>query len=133
MKKKIAKFSILTLCAAAILAVPASSSAQAITNTARTAPVKKHGRRTVIRRIVVPRRFDRGGHKCDDPDDRKRTFNMTSETIVTKNDKPAVLAEGAVGESGGRHLQEKRRGQTGCGYSAFQQRRRRQGKGEIAG
>ena len=28
----------------------------------------------------------------------KRTFNMTSETIVTKDDKPAMLAEGAVGD-----------------------------------
>jgi hypothetical protein len=28
----------------------------------------------------------------------KRTFNMTSETIVTKDDKPAVLADGVVGE-----------------------------------
>jgi hypothetical protein len=27
----------------------------------------------------------------------KRTFNMTSETIVTKDGKPAVLADGAVG------------------------------------
>ena len=28
----------------------------------------------------------------------KRTFSMTSETIVTKDGKPAVLADGVVGE-----------------------------------
>jgi hypothetical protein len=28
----------------------------------------------------------------------KRAFNMTSETIITKDDKPAVLADGVVGE-----------------------------------
>ena len=29
----------------------------------------------------------------------KLTFDMTSETIVTKDEKPAVLADGEVGES----------------------------------
>ena len=29
---------------------------------------------------------------------KKRTFNMTSETIVTKDGKPAVLADGVAGE-----------------------------------
>jgi hypothetical protein len=28
----------------------------------------------------------------------KRMFNMTSETVVTKDDKPAVLADGVAGE-----------------------------------
>jgi hypothetical protein len=28
----------------------------------------------------------------------KRTFNMTSDTIITKDSKPAVLADGVVGE-----------------------------------
>jgi Cu/Ag efflux protein CusF len=96
MKKHIAKISMLTLCAAAILAVPASSSAQATTNTPAP-PVKKraaapsvavsfHGVLTAVDTNAMTLTIE------------KRTFNMTSETIVTKNDKPAVLAEGAVGD-----------------------------------
>ena len=86
----------LTLCAAAILAAPASSSAQAATNTPPP-PVKKHttapsavlsfhGTLTAVDTNAMTLTVE------------KRTFNMTSETIVTKNDKPAVLAEGAVGD-----------------------------------
>ena len=96
MKKHIAKISMLTLCAAAILAVPASSSAQATTNTPAP-PVKKrtaapsvavsfHGVLTAVDTNAMTLTIE------------KRTFNMTSETIVTKNGKPAVLAEGAVGD-----------------------------------
>ena len=97
MKKHIAKFSMLTLCAAAILAAPASSSAQAITN-APAAPVRKpaaapssgassfHGVLTALDTNAMTLTIE------------KRTFDMTSETIVTKNGKPAVLAEGAAGD-----------------------------------
>ena len=119
MKKHIAKLSMLTLCAAAILVVPASSRAQA-TNTApaavpaaapavapvaaqhhaaaaaQTPPVKKH--------TAAPATLPfRGTLTTVDTNAMtltvgKRTFNMTSETVVTKDDKPAVLADGVAGE-----------------------------------
>jgi hypothetical protein len=99
MKMHIARLSLLTLCAAAILAAPASSLAQAATNTpsaAQTPAVKKssatpsaalpfHGTLTAVDTNAMTLTVE------------KRTFNMTSETIVTKDDKPAVLAEGVVG------------------------------------
>ncbi len=121
MKKHIAKFSMLTLCAAAILVVPASSRAQATNNAsaavpaaapavapvaapaaavstpppaaAQTPPVKKH---TASARTTLP---FRGKLTAVDTNAMtlivgKRTFNMTSETVVTKDDKPAVLADG---------------------------------------
>jgi hypothetical protein len=119
MKMHIAKLSMLTLCAAAILAVPAPSCAQDNTNTsaivvptppppaaavptppaaaAQTPAVKKH-----IASSPAPLTF-RGTLTALDTNAmtltvEKRTFNMTSETIVTKDDKPAVLADGVVGE-----------------------------------
>jgi hypothetical protein len=105
MKKHIAKISMLTLCAAAILAVPALSRAQDTTNTPAPAgqtipPVKTrivapsvalsfHGILTAVDTNAMTLTIE------------KRTFNMTSETIVTKDDKPAMLAEGAVGDQAG--------------------------------
>ena len=96
MKMHIAKFSMLALCAAAILAVPASSSAQVTTNTpappvkqhaaAPSATLAFHGVLTAVDTNAMTLTVE------------KRTFNMTSETIVTRNDKPAVLAEGTVGD-----------------------------------
>lgn len=96
MKKHIAKFSMLTLCAAAILAVPASSSAQAITNTPAQ-PDKKHTAAPSVALAFhgVLTAVDTNAMTLTV---EKRTFNMTSETIVTRNDKPAVLAEGTVGD-----------------------------------
>jgi hypothetical protein len=114
----------LTLCAAAILVVPASSRAQATNNApaavpaaapavapvaapvaapattpaaAQTPPVKKH---TAAAPATLP---FRGNLTAVDTNAMtltvgKRTFNMTSETVVTKDDKPAVLADGAAGE-----------------------------------
>ena len=118
MKKHIAKLSMLTLCAAAILAVPAPSCAQDNTNAPavvvptpppaaavsmppaaapQTPPVKKH-----IASSPASLTF-RGTLTAVDTNAMtltvgKRTFNMTSETIVNKDDKPAVLADGVVGE-----------------------------------
>lgn len=102
MKKHIAKFSMLTLCTAAILAAPALSRAQDITNAPApagqtTPPVRTrtvapsvalsfHGILTAVDTNAMTLTIE------------KRTFNMTSETIVTKDDKPAMLAEGAVGD-----------------------------------
>jgi len=100
MKKNIAKLSLLTLCAAAILAAPAPARAQAATNApaaaAQTPPAKKpsakpsatlpfHGTLTAVDTNAMTLTVE------------KLTFNMTSETIVTKDDKPAVLADGVVG------------------------------------
>ena len=107
----------LTLCAAAILVVPASSRAQATNNApaalpaaapvaapattpaaaAQTTPVKKH---TAAAPATLP---FRGTVTTVDTNAMtltvgKRTFNMTSETAVTRDDKPAVLADGAAGE-----------------------------------
>jgi hypothetical protein len=101
MKKHIAKFSMLTLCAAAILAVPALSRAQDTTNApvaaAQTPPVKKH---TAAPSAALP---FHGTLTAVDTNAmtltvEKRTFDMTSETTITKDGKPAVLADGAVGD-----------------------------------
>jgi len=102
MKKHIAKISMPILCAAAILAAPALSRAQDATNTPAPAgrtipPVKKpgaapsatlsfHGILTAVDTNAMTLTIE------------KRTFEMTSETIVTKDDKPAMLAEGAAGD-----------------------------------
>ena len=115
MKKHIARLSMLTLCAAALLAVPALSRAQD-NNTAptaapadvpaatpavapaaaQTAPIKKHsaapaslpfhGTLTAVDTNAMTLTVE------------KRTFNMTSETIITRDGKPAVLADGVAGE-----------------------------------
>ena len=96
MKKHIAKFSMLTLCAAAILAVPASSSAQVTTNTPAQ-PDKKHTAAPSVALAFhgVLTAVDTNAMTLTV---EKRTFNTTSETIVTRDDKPAVLAEGTVGD-----------------------------------
>jgi len=96
MKKHIAKISMPILCAAAILAVPALSRAQDTTNTpappvrtrtvAPSVALSFHGILTAVDTNAMTLTIE------------KRTFNMTSETIVTKDDKPAMLAEGAVGD-----------------------------------
>ncbi len=122
MKKHIAKFSMLTLCAAAILAVPALSLAQDNTNApalpavappvavaqtppvpavqtppapaAQTPPVKKH--RTTLPFHGTLTAVDTNAMTLTVG---KRAFEMTSETIVTKDGKPAELADGVVGET----------------------------------
>ena len=102
MKKHIARLSMLTLCAAAILAAPASSRAQAATNApaaaAPTPPVKKH-RATPSATLSFHGSLTAVDTNAMTLTVEKRTFNMTSETIVTKDDKPAVLADGVVGET----------------------------------
>jgi hypothetical protein len=100
MKNHIAKLSVLILCAAAILVVPALTRAQDATNApaaTQTPPAKKHA---ATSSATLP---FRGTVSAMDTNAmtltvEKRTFNMTSETIVTKDGKPAVLANGVVGE-----------------------------------
>ena len=124
MKKHIAKLSMLTLCAAAILAVPALSRAQDTTNApaaapviapviapvvpptvpppaaVQTPPVKKHSAAPASAPASLP---FHGVLTAVDTNVmtltvEKRTFDITSETIITKDGKPAVLADGVVGE-----------------------------------
>jgi hypothetical protein len=70
MKKHIAKLSMLTLCASAILAVPALSRAQDTTNAPGRRRANSVGQETQRHacHAAVPRHFDRGGHERDDPD-----------------------------------------------------------------
>ena len=100
MKKHIAKISLLTLCAAAILVAPASSRAQDVSTNApaaeKTAPAKKrtgiatfHGSLTAVDTGAMTITVD------------SKTLQITSETKITKDGKPAVLADGVVGETVG--------------------------------
>lgn len=97
MKKNTAKLTVLTLCAAAIFAVPALSRAQDATNApaaVKTAPAHKHADRAVPFRGSIAALDANAmtltvGH---------RTFNITSETRITKDGRPAVLADGVAGE-----------------------------------
>jgi hypothetical protein len=108
MKKHIAKLSMLTLCAAAILAVPASSRAQDTTNAPaaaptappaapQTPPVKKHSAKSST--LSFHGTLTAVDTNAMTLTVEKRTFNMTSETTITKDGKPAVLADGVVGEA----------------------------------
>jgi len=124
MKKQIAKLSTLTLCAAVVFALPASLRAQATTNApdatmqapppvaaeqappppaaAPTPPVAPAPAPPAKKRSTTPQFH--GTLTAVDTNAmtltvEKRTFNMTSETIVTKDGKPAVLADGAVGDA----------------------------------
>jgi hypothetical protein len=124
MKRHIEKLSMLTLCAAAILVVPALSRAQDTNNTpaaaaetppaaaaqtppataaqtppataAQTPPVKKHGTKPAT--LPFHGTLTAVDTNAMTLTVSKRTFEMTSETIVTKDGKPAVLSDGVVGE-----------------------------------
>jgi hypothetical protein len=100
MKKHIARLSMLTLCAAAILAVPALSCAQDNANAPAAAgqspPARKHN--------AMPSDTLQFHGTLSAVDTNamtltvgKSTFDMTSETIITKDGKPAVLADGVAG------------------------------------
>jgi hypothetical protein len=98
MKIHMAKLSILTLCAAAILAVPALSRAQDNTANAPAAaekskPAKKHSGVLPFHGKLVSVDSDAMTLTVG-----KRTFQITSETKITKDGKPAVLADGVAGE-----------------------------------
>jgi len=90
----------LAWCAAAVLVAPALTRAQDITNAPAAAKVPAAKKHTATSSATLP---FRGTVTAMDTNAmtltvEKRTFNMTSETIVTKDDKPAVLADGVVGE-----------------------------------
>ncbi|HEX7618988.1 MAG TPA: hypothetical protein VF480_09760 [Verrucomicrobiae bacterium] len=101
MKKHVVKLSMLTLCAAAILAVPALSCAQDTTN----APAAAGQTPTAGKHNAMPSATLQFHGTLSAVDTNamtltvgKRTFNMTSETIITKDGKPAVLADGVAGK-----------------------------------
>ena len=106
----------LTLCAAAILAVSALSRAQDTTNVpaaaqipppatavqtpsaaaVQTPPVKKHSAKpTTLPFHGTLTAVDTNAMTLTV---EKRTLDITSETTITKDDKPAILADGVVGE-----------------------------------
>jgi len=96
----------LTLCAAAIFAVPALSRAQDTTNAPaappavapvapQTPPVKKRAASSTMPFRGTVTAVDTNAMTLTV---EKRTFEITSETTITKDGKPAVLADGAAGE-----------------------------------
>lgn len=115
MKKQTAKISLLTLCAAAVLAVPALSRAQNNANppvtptpppavqppAAATPPaaekpaVKKRATSSTLPFHGKVAALDTNAMTLTVG---QRTFNITSGTTITKDGKPAVLADGAVDE-----------------------------------
>jgi hypothetical protein len=98
MKKNLAKISLLTLIAAAIIAVPVATPAQdAGTNApAADAPVKKA--KKAKNSLVF-----RGAASAVDTNAMtltvgQRTFDVTADTKITKDGQPAVLGDINVGE-----------------------------------
>jgi len=125
MKKQIAELSLLLLCAAALLAMPASSRAQANANppvapppvTPVTPPAVTPPPATTPP-AAAPKPAAKKAKPATKPAAttfhgtvaaldtnamtltvEKRTFEITSETVITKNDKPAILSDGTVGEA----------------------------------
>jgi hypothetical protein len=97
-RNKIIMLPILTLCAVAILAMPASSRAQDAANTPAD-PASAEKTSTASSRALP----FRGTVTAVDTNAMtvtvgKRTFEMTSTTKVSKNGKPAELSEGVAGE-----------------------------------
>ena len=100
MKRTILKITALSLFAAAIVAAPAITRAQDATNAPASdqpAPVKHkkhdmtpfHGKLSAIDTNAMTLTVG------------ERTFEITSETKITKDGQPAVLADGVVGEMAG--------------------------------
>lgn len=94
----------LTLCAAAILVVPALSRAQD-QSTASAAPATPAATTNLpAKKRAAPATLPfRGTVTALDTNAMtltvgQRTFNVTSETKITRDDKPTVLASGTVGE-----------------------------------
>ena len=101
MKKNILKITTLSLLAAAIIAAPVIARAQDATNTPATSgqetPVKHkkhsilpfHGTLTAIDTNAMTLTIG------------TRTFEITSDTKITKDGQPATLSDGVVGEMAG--------------------------------
>jgi hypothetical protein len=102
MKKAILKISLLNFIAAAIIALPAAGRAQeAATPNAPAAPEQKSEAPTKHKKhdhSVFNGKLSAFDAKAMTLTVGERTFEITSETKITKNDKPATLADGVVGE-----------------------------------
>lgn len=98
MKKTILTITTLSLFAAAMIALPAPAQAQDTTSTnAPAAPVKhkKHDHSVFNGKLSA---VDTNAMTLTVGE---RTFEITSETKITKDGKPATLADGVVGETVG--------------------------------
>lgn len=92
MKKQIAKITLFGLVAAALVAVPAASRAEDSTNAPAAAPANKHG--TPFHGKVTD--VDTNAMTLTV---KSLTINITSETKITKDNKPATLSDIAVGDT----------------------------------
>ena len=95
MKKHILTITALSLFAAAIAAMPVSAQAQDTTSTNAPAKHKKHDH------SVFNGKLSAVDAKAMTLTVGERTFEITSDTKITKDGKPATLAEGVVGETVG--------------------------------
>ena len=101
MKKQITKLALFSLIAAALVAVPAASRAEdkpaatPATPAAPAAPAKKHGALPFHGKIAA---VDATASTITVG---SLTLNITSETKITKDGKPATLADFAVGDKVG--------------------------------
>ncbi|HEY3760655.1 MAG TPA: hypothetical protein VGN23_02805 [Verrucomicrobiae bacterium] len=95
MKKQFTKWTFITLCAAAVLAVPALSRAQDDTNSAAVSAPAKHKKHNSL-----PFRGNLDGVDTNAMTVTvgSMTFQVTSKTKITKDGQPAVLGDGVVGQ-----------------------------------
>ncbi len=94
MKKQFVKWTFITLCAAAVLAMPALSRAQEDTNSAAAPAPAKHKKQSLP---------FHGNLAAVDTNAMtitvgSMTFQVTSKTKITKDGQPAILADGVVGQ-----------------------------------
>jgi hypothetical protein len=94
MIQKLAKISLMTLVTAALLGLPAVVSAQTNTSTnstiAKSKPLPFIGRLGSVDKTAMT-------FTLDEKTKPGRTFEVTSETRIMKEGKPATLADGVVG------------------------------------
>jgi len=102
MKITILKITLLNIFVAAIIALPAVSRAQeATTPNTPAAPEQKSEAPTKHKKhdhSVFNGKINAVDAKAMTLSVGERTFEITPETKITKNDKPATLADGVVGE-----------------------------------
>jgi hypothetical protein len=96
MKKHILTLTALSLFAAVIVTAPVSAQAQDTTSTNAPAAPAKHKKSD---HLVFKGKLSAVDAKAMTLTIGERTFDVTSETKITKDGKPATLAEGVVGET----------------------------------
>jgi hypothetical protein len=97
MIKSIGKLTLAAILAAMVVGVPVKVSAQSTTNTAPAAPAAKAkapGFRGTLKSVDNAAKTITVENKKGD-----RTFSITSETKITKDKKPATLADAAEGNT----------------------------------